>query len=118
MPGGAEDLQDGVPEADLGHLVQILIDGGHGADLHTEDRTARGGVVDQKLILGREGEGDSVTLLEVFDAERVVEMSVGVGRQHGFESVFGDEVVQGGIFAGLEFPASMTIHSFVSSQRT
>ena len=40
----------------------------------------------------------------MFDAERVVEMSVGIGRQHGFEPVLDDEVVQGGILAGVGVP--------------
>lgn len=54
----------------------------------------------------------------MFDAQHVVEMTVRIDRQHRFEPVFGEETVECGIFFGVEFPASMTAHSFVSSQTT
>ena len=99
VAGGADHAQDGLPEADLGHGVEVEVRCGHLSDFDPEDRAARRGVVQQEPVLRRKGERDAVALLEVLDAQRVVEMAVGVDRHDGFQPVLGDEVVQCGIFA-------------------
>ena len=99
VAGGADHAQGGVAETHFGQGVQVEVRRGHRADLHAEDRTARRCVVQQEPVLRREGEGDAVALFEVLDAQRVVEMAVGVDRHDGFQPVLGDEVVQCGIFA-------------------
>ena len=67
-------------------------------------RAARRGVVQQEAVLAREGEGNAVALLEVSDAQRMVEMAVGVDGHDGFEPVSGDEVVQRGVLARRGVP--------------
>ena len=53
----------------------------------------------QKTVFGRQGERNAVALLEVADAQRVVEMAVGVDGHHRTQSVLGDEVLQRRVFA-------------------
>ena len=99
MAGRAEHAQDGVPETDFGRRVEVGVHRGHLADGHAEDAAARRGVVQQEGVLERHGERDAVAFFEVGDAQRVVEVAVGVGRQDGPEPVFGDEIVERGVLA-------------------
>ena len=99
MAGRAEHAQDGVPETDFGRRVEVGVHRGHLADGHAEDAAAGRGVVQQEGVLERHGERDAVAFFEVGDAQRVVEVAVGVGRQDGSEPVFGDEIVERGVLA-------------------
>ena len=57
MSRRAEHAEDGLSEADLLFAVQVAFYGGHGTDLHAEDRAARGGVFEQECVLDERANG-------------------------------------------------------------
>lgn len=99
VAGRGDDLQHGVAEAHFGRRVEVDVGHGERADRDAEDRTAGRGAFDEEAVLEREGERNVVAAAQVLDAERVVEVPVGVDGHDGPQPVFGDEVVQRGVFA-------------------
>jgi hypothetical protein len=99
MAGRGNDFQGGVAETHLVGRIEVEVDRGHGADLHAEDRTARCGVVQQELVLAREGEGDAVGIFEKLHAQRMVEVPVGVDRHAGVQPARVDELFEPGVLA-------------------
>lgn len=67
--------------------------------MHPVDAAAQGGAVEQEGVFGRECEGNAIGLLQEFDPQRMVEVTVGIDRQHGLEAVAFDELLQGGVLA-------------------
>ena len=94
-----DDAQGRLPEVKLGRRFEVDVHRGHRSDGNPEYRAAHRGVLEQEAVLRREGEGDAVLPFEELHAERVVEVAVGVGRQHGVQSVLLDEVAQRRILA-------------------
>ena len=99
MARRVDDAQGRLPEVKLGRRFEVDVHRGHRSDGNPEYRAAHRGVLEQEAVLRREGEGDAVLPFEELHAERVVEVAVGVGRQHGVQSVLLDEVAQRRILA-------------------
>ncbi len=94
VAGGGDHDQEGVAEPELLHLFQIAVDPGHRGDLHTEDRSAHLGRVQQKPVFRGEVEGHAVLAAQKLHPHRMVEMAVGIDSRHGLQPPFVDEILQ------------------------
>lgn len=88
-------------EVQLGGGGQVDVDRGYAPNRNAVDLACGPLALQEVVVLRRAGELHAVVLLQVADTQQVVEVAVGIGCNDGLQPLFGDEVVEAGIFGGV-----------------